>query len=226
MILPSKGDYIDIHTHGSKPAEGIFSIETLMAHEDRMPEGTRGLAYTFGIHPWYLNETNHDFLIKRVIRIASNPFIIAIGEAGFDKVKGPVTDLQQKAFQEQVHISEDYRKPLVIHCVRAWEELIGVHKRLKPQMPWLVHGFRGKKELAKQLISRNMYLSFWFDFIMRPESTQLVRSLPGERIFLETDGAGVDIRDLYNKVAADRELETDELKDQIFKNFMLFFNVG
>jgi len=47
-----------------------------------------------------------------------------------------------------------------------------------------------------------------------------------ERIFLETDGAGVDIRDLYNKVAADLELETEELKDQILKNFLLFFNIG
>jgi len=109
--------------------------------------------------------------------------------------------------------------------VRAWEELTGVHKKLKPEMPWLVHGFRGKKELAMQLISRNMYLSFWFDFIVRPQSSELVRSLPKEKIFVESDGAGVNIRDLYNKVAADLGLEPEELKAQILKNFKQFFNI-
>ena len=68
-------------------------------------------------------------------------------------------------------------------------------------MPWLIHGFRGNVELAKQLLSKGMYLSFWFDFIIRPESSKLVRSLPKERIFLETDGADVDIRTIYEKVA-------------------------
>jgi TatD DNase family protein len=89
-----------------------------------------------------------------------------------------------------------------------------------------VHGFRGKKELAMQLISRNMYLSFWFDFIVRPESSELVRSLPREKIFIESDGAGVNIRDLYNKVATDLGLEPEQLKAQVLKNFKQFFNLG
>lgn len=226
MNLPGKDDYIDIHTHGAEPAEGIFSVENLMAHERRAPEKIPGMAYTIGIHPWYLNESNHNSLIAKVITMVSDPFIIAVGEAGFDKIKGPSADLQRKTFEEQVYISEEQRKPLVIHCVRAWEELTGVHKKLKPEMPWLVHGFRGKKELAMQLISRNMYLSFWFDFIVRPESSELVRSLPKEKIFIESDGAGVNIRDLYTKVAADLGLVSEELKAQILKNFKQFFNIG
>ena len=96
------------------------------------------------------------------------------------------------------------KKPLVIHCVKAWDELLASHRNLKPETPWLVHGFRGKKELAlQQLLSKGMYLSFWFDFVLRPESAELLRFLPKERIFLETDGADVDIKDIYNKVAND-----------------------
>lgn len=226
MNLPGPDDYIDIHTHGAQQAEGIYSIETLMAHEQRLPEGIPGLAYTYGIHPWHLNEANYKYLLARVVKMIPNPLIIAVGEAGFDKIKGPSAEMQRRALEAQVYISEDHGKPLVIHCVRAWEELLSVHKKLKPNMPWLVHGFRGKRELALQLISRNMYLSFWFDFIVRPESSGLVRSLPRERIFLESDGAGVDIRDLYKKVAADLELEQAELKDQILRNFMAFFNIS
>ena len=90
-------------------------------------------------------------------------------------------------------------------------------------MPWLVHGFRGKKELALQLIKRGMYLSFWFDFVMRPESAELLRFLPKERIFLETDGADVDIREIYKKVSDDLAVSVDELKNIILGNFKYFY---
>jgi len=219
MDLPGKGDYIDIHTHGAEPVTGIFSIETLLAHEQRQPENLPGILFSFGIHPWHLDEKNHNQQITNVIMIADNPLVIAIGEAGFDKIKGPSIELQRRAFEEQVYLAEEQKKPVVIHCVRYWDELVQMNKKLKPKMPWLVHGFRGKKDLASQLISKGMYLSFWFDFIVKPESSQLVRSLPKDRIFLETDGAGVDIKDIYNKVAADLELSVDELKVQILSNF-------
>jgi TatD DNase family protein len=91
-------------------------------------------------------------------------------------------------------------------------------------MPWLIHGFRGNAELAKQLLSKGMYLSFWFDFVMRPESSRLLGSLPKERIFLETDGADVDIRTIYGKVAIDLDMSVDELKKGLLGNFMEFFN--
>jgi TatD DNase family protein len=223
MNFPQASDYINIHTHGALTTQGIFSVENLMAHEGRIPENQPGIAFAFGIHPWHLNENNHNQLLAIVIKKACDPLVIAIGEAGFDKLKGPDISLQRKTFEEQVRIAEEYGKPVVIHCVRAWEELLQEHKRLKPKMPWLVHGFRGKPELGLQLISKGMYLSFWFDFIMKPESAQLIRSLPKDRIFLETDGADVDIREIYNKVSGDLEITTDELKTIILSNFYRFF---
>jgi TatD DNase family protein len=226
MNFPQSGDYIDIHNHGANSAPGIFSVETLMAHEEREPENISGLTYSLGIHPWYLNEKNHNQLLARVIKTAGNPDVAAIGEAGFDRIKGPSPELQRKTFEEQVLIAGEYKKPMVIHCVRAWDELLQEHKRLKPEMPWLVHGFRGKPDLALQLVSKGMYLSFWFDFVMRPEAVPLLKSVPKERIFLETDGAEIDIRDIYNKVSADLGLTDNELRVQIFLNFNEFFKIS
>ena len=133
-------------------------------------------------------------------------------------------ELQRRAFEEQIIISEEIRKPVVIHCVRAWDELLAELKKLKPKMPWLIHGFRSNVELAKQLLLKGMYLSFWFDFAMRPESAGLLKSLPADRIFLETDGADVDIKSIYEKVAVDLELSVDELKSIILSNFEEFFS--
>jgi len=223
MNLPQQGDYIDIHSHGSKPADWIFTVENLMAHEGFLPGSVPGIAYSFGIHPWFLNESNHRELIKSVREIARNHQLIAIGEAGFDKLSGPSTELQRKTFEEQVLIAEEIRMPVVIHCVRAWDELLSVYKNLRPKMPWLIHGFRGNKVLAAQLLSKGMYLSFWFDFVLKPESSELLRSLPVDRIFLETDGADVDIRDIYKKVANDLNFSVEELKSIIYTNFNVFF---
>jgi len=224
MNLPQPGEYIDIHTHNSKPAEGIFAVENIMAHENMKPKKISARAFTAGIHPWHLNENNREQLLEYVRNITGNPDLIAFGEAGFDKLRGPSIELQKSTFTEQVKIAGENQKPLVIHCVRSWDELLAAHKNLKPLTPWLVHGFRGKKELALQLIKRGMYLSFWFDFVMRPESADLLRFLPKERIFLETDGADVDIKEIYRKVSDDLEINIDILKERIRNNFNLLFD--
>jgi Mg-dependent DNase len=224
MHQPLPEDYIDIHVHGGKPTPGIFILENLMAHEEKLPADNPGVAYTFGIHPWFLNEDNHDKYILSVDEIVRLPSIIAVGEAGFDRLRGPSAGLQRQTFEEQVMISEEIKKPVIIHCVRGWDELLSVQKRLRPKMPWLVHGFRGNPELAGQLLSKGMYLSFWFEFVLRPESAALLRALPLERIFLETDGADVDIKHIYDKVAADLGMSVDELKAIILKNYNAFFN--
>ncbi|MEI6047379.1 MAG: TatD family hydrolase [Bacteroidota bacterium] len=224
MNLPRPGDYIDIHTHDARPAAGIFVIENLMAHEDRLPEDDSGFVYSYGIHPWFLNEKNHNQLISSVENSVNLPNMIAIGEAGFDKLRGPSQELQREVFEEQVEIAEAHAKPVIIHCVRAWDELLEAHKKAHPKMPWLIHGFRGKKELAAQLLSKGMYLSFWFDFVIKPESSGLIKSLPTDRIFLETDGAEVDIREIYKKVAGDLNISVGELKAIVLSNFNLFFN--
>ena len=223
MNFPQQGDYIDIHNHDSGPGEGIFILDNLMAHEGMLPGNNSGVAYSLGIHPWFLDETNHDQLIGFVRQNAAEKTIAAIGEAGFDKLRGPDMDLQHRTFSEQALLSEETGKPMIIHCVKAWDELMAAHRKIRPTLPWLIHGFRGKKELAMQLISRNMYISFWFDFIIRPEASVLVRSLPVDRIFLETDGSGADIKEIYRKVADDLGMTTDILKNHIIKNFKELF---
>lgn len=224
MNIPRPGDYIDIHTHHGIPAEGIYAVENLMAHEGLKPADISASAFTSGIHPWHLNETNREQQIEFIQKVSGNSNLIAIGEAGFDRLRGPSMELQRSTFEAEVKIAGDIQKPLIIHCVRAWDELLASHKNLKPVTTWMVHGFRGKRELALQLIKRGMYLSFWFEFALRPESSELFRFLPKDRIFLETDGADTDIRAIYRKVSGDLSISVDELKEIILNNFNMLFN--
>jgi TatD DNase family protein len=224
MNQPLPEDYIDIHTHDSLEAAGIFAVENLMAHQGLLPADLPDRVVTFGIHPWNLTEDNADEQVDLVRKASVCQNLLAIGEAGFDRLRGPAAELQARIFRVQAEISESIRKPLYIHCVRAWDELLPVHKRLKPEMPWLIHGFRGNPELAAQLVSKGMYLSFWFAFVMRPESASLLRSVPTDRIFLETDGSETAISEIYIKVAADLNMTAAALRSQIHSNFETFFN--
>jgi len=225
MNLPRPGDFIDIHIHDSNPSKGIFLLQSLMAHENKLPFDLPGIAFTIGIHPWFLTEENLEGQFSTVRELANLPGILAIGEAGFDRLKGPSSEIQRKAFEDQVILSEELKMPVIIHCVRAWDEILAVHKKLRPKMNWMIHGFRGQIGLANQLLSKGMFLSFWFDFVIRPEAGVLLKQLPKDRIFLETDGADIDINDIYSKVAIDLNMSVEELKTNIFTNFNEFFGI-
>jgi TatD DNase family protein len=225
MHRPQSDDYIDIHVHGGTPAPGKFILESLMAHEGKKTTNQAGIAYTYGIHPWFLDETNHKQLLRSVEAEARNPDLIALGEAGFDRLRGPSLDLQRSVFEEQIAIAEELNKPVVIHCVKGWDELMEVKKRLRPRMPWLIHGFRGGIQMANQLLNKGLYLSIWFEFALRTESSSLFKALPKDKFFLETDGADVDIRDIYLKVSVDTGLRIEELKSIIYSNYLHFFGI-
>ena len=221
--LPADGDYIDIHSHDSKHEEGVFVLENLMAHEEITPVACEGMAFSVGVHPWFLTESNMKVQLDFVKRYGNEKSVVAIGEAGFDKLKGASLKLQIKVFEEQVKISETLKKPLIIHCVKRWDDLLASYQKMKPRMSWLIHGFRGKKELAHQLISKGMYLSLWYKFALKPESSELLRSIPYDRLFLETDGSGVNIRDIYKKATDDLDLSVDDLKAKIVANYRKLF---
>lgn len=225
MNIPEEGNFIDIHVHGGRPAEGVFILESLMAHEEKLPENIPGVAYTYGIHPWFLNNENYKQLMDKLVRLINTPEILAVGEAGLDKLRGPSRELQIRIFEEQIDIAESIRKPLIIHCVKSWDDLLAVHKKKKPEMPWMIHGFRGSAELAGQLLSKGLYLSIWFEFVLRPESARLLQSLPHDRFFLETDGAEVNIKDIYKKVSVDLDISVEDLKKIILGNYYKFFNL-
>ena len=223
MIIPKPDDYIDIHNHDFIPKPGIFSVDNIMAHESRVPDLNSGLVYTSGIHPWFLNESNFEYLLEKVDRYSKLPCVIAVGEAGFDKLKGPSIELQKKAFEAQVSIANVTGKPLFIHNVKAWEELLTEHKRLKPETTWIIHGFQGKKELAQQLLSKGLHLSIWADFIMNRDSSIVIKSIPSDRLFLETDAFEVNIKDIYKKVSDVLEIEVTALKGIIYQNYINVF---
>lgn len=199
--------FYNIHTHHLPDGDPtVTSIVNLIIRDAPivlpLPETSSGnLFFSSGIHPWYIS--NPEKQLQQLRHIA-HLGIIAIGEAGLDKLASPPFPLQQDIFTAQAMLAEEVQKPLIIHCVKAWSELIAIKKKLAPAMPWIIHGFRGNRELSGQLINQGFFLSFSHRFnpdTLRPEILN--------RIFLETDDTTTGIKDVYQATATHLHLETE-----------------
>lgn len=216
--------YYDIHTH-QMPVhpEDIAIVNTIVGPvADSISDSlmdTAGVRTDFkrscGIHPWYIYNVREQ--MEELRRRLSAPETVAIGEAGLDKLAESPMDIQKEVFLAQAFLAEETRKPLIIHCVRAWQELIACRKEVRPDMPWVIHGFRGNGELAAQLIHLGFYLSFGDRF-----NPSAVRAAWPDSLFLETDDKPVDIRLVYQGVAESLRVPERDVLAQIARNFSLF----
>ncbi|MDR2969061.1 MAG: TatD family hydrolase [Tannerellaceae bacterium] len=209
--------YYNIHTHQPSGEPGVVEIVNVIIKDqaDEMKECSARYR-SFGIHPWYIGNVEEQ--MEKLKTFVSLPGTVAVGEAGLDKAATTSFDLQQKVFRAQALLAESAEKPLIIHCVKAWQELLAVKKEIKPSMPWIVHGFRGNAELAEQLIARGLYLSFGSRF----NSPALRKAWPN-RLLPETDETGVGIRTVYQQLADALALPVDALASELAENAATVF---
>ena len=207
--------YYDIHTHHLPVhPEDAAIVNSLVPTFDV----ETGLFRSVGIHPWELTEHNAGQLLDYLKQQLRKKQFVAVGEAGLDKLAVASMELQLTVFKAQVRLSEEYGLPLIIHCVKAMEELLGVKKESRPQQPWIWHGFRGKPEQAVQLLKKGFYLSFGEYY---PDETMQI--VPDERLFLETDDSLLDIEDILCQAARVRGVEVEALCEVIRRNIQNVF---
>lgn len=189
---------LDIHSHRAAPyKEGIISLGNL---EEPLVEGQY---YSAGIHPWNTAEEITDETWTRLDTLAEDPRVVMIGECGIDIGKGGPMFRQLQILKRQIDLSERLRKPLILHCVKAADVILGLKADLQPSQPWIIHGFRGKPALTKQLTDKGIYLSFGEKF--NPET---VMQMPAEMILAETDESILTIEEIIGSLsqAANRDL--------------------
>lgn len=214
--------YIDIHTHTviPKTQENRISFYNRIVGQETLGDLSHIEMFSVGIHPWFIHsDKSNDQLLKQLWEKAKQPEVWMIGEAGLDKLHETPLERQLYLFEQQALLAEELHKPLIIHCVKAWSELLALRKKIRPLSPWLIHGFRGKRELAEQLLKENIYLSFSEQF----QSEALQIAWP-THFFLETDESKLDIQEIYEKAAAALSVSTEMLMEQIEQNFSLLFS--
>ena len=167
---------LDFHTHTPR----LLSIVDIDPSQEVPPVLNGNMRYSVGIHPWNVSRvTPEQWITTKVLALSRN--VIAIGETGLDRARSPETlPLQTEWLCRHVELSETVGKPLILHIVRCFPEIIALRRRLRPTQPWIIHGFRGKPQLGAELLRHGFRLSFGRRF--NPESLALTPSP-----LLETD---------------------------------------
>lgn len=216
--------YLDSHTHRTEDADNVMSVlncypgelckqfsmhdsqftsehmnsrslclsSNLLSHTSRL-----SALYSIGLHPWHVGRDWRD-KVEIMRSEAFSPFVCAIGECGLDKCVDGDYCAQKEAFRAQVLLAEELEKPMIVHCVRAFDDLFAIHKEMKPRQKWLIHGFRGKPELAKQIMAKGLLLSFGHHYNVN--SLVYVASTC-QSLYLETDDCDLSIRQIYEQVS-------------------------
>jgi TatD DNase family protein len=213
---------INIHTHHITSTENI-SVLNIQAGE-KLPENISGHVYfSIGIHPWYSEQWQDKAGILN--KLAINNRVIAIGECGLDKNTTTPMALQEEIFLKHISLSETLRKPIIIHCVKAFGELFRIRKDTKPRMPWIIHGFNRSMELGLQCIEQGFLLSFGKALLNdTPQNTALMKQLSPDQFFFETDNSGLEISLVYKKCATLKNIPVEQLQNEISRNFSRYFN--
>ncbi len=212
--------YFNLHTHQYSDQAEVLELVNQYPQEfdDTIP------FYSIGIHPLFIDEnrleSDFEILQQKVVL----PVCLAIGECGLDKRSETSFEVQQSVLEKQLIIAERYQKPVVIHCVAAFQELIEIKKRLKITTPIIIHGFSKKVELAQQLLDNGFYVSFGKNLLRNPELESVFISIPNDRFLLETDLIEEGIQDVYALAAKYKGLELRELQEMVNANYDKILN--
>lgn len=168
----------DVHTHHSGNPSAIYNLTSPV---ETAPAGP----VSVGLHPWDTALPDVETLMQAINhRAVTDVAVVAIGETGLDNRRGAPLSRQEQLLVEHIRLAELTHKPLILHIVGAWGELLRLHRDMRPSVPWIIHGFRGRPALARQLLDAGMYLSLGRHY---NPSTALI--IPSDLLLLETDEA-------------------------------------
>ncbi|OJX49920.1 MULTISPECIES: TatD family hydrolase [Flavobacterium] len=179
--------------------------------------------YSIGIHPWYIvaDRVEDDLAVIEEKIQTSN--CLAVGECGLDKRIEIPFSLQEQVFRKQLALAQKYQKPVVIHCVASFQELIAIRNDLKITVPMIIHGFSKNEQLARQLLDNGFYLSFGKYLLRNPELESVFKNVPDNRFFLETDTIEETIEEVYAVASKYKGKNPEDLQGIVEQNFKNVF---
>lgn len=203
--------YFDFHHHHIQRENGIYNL--------RFNETVPFSLFSAGIHPndagWNI-PNQFDWLEE----ISKHKNCVAIGECGLDGLIDVNNSIQEDVFNRQIELANERNKPLIIHCVRRFSQLIPLKKKAK--VPMIVHGFNKRKTVGEELQKHQFYLSFGKTVLHHVNLQQFVKDFPLEKLFLETDDDDFNLQELYQKVAELKGITIEELQEKIEENLKIF----
>ena len=211
--------YFNLHTHKFTNNPSVLELVNQYPWEfdEAIPQ------YSIGIHPWYIDENRLEGDLQTIEEKLQLKECLALGECGLDKRIEIPMEVQIAVFEKQIILAEKFQKPLVLHLVAAFDELIGIKKRMKISVPIIIHGFSKKEQVARQLIDNGFYISFGKYLLRNPELKSVFQSIPNDRFFLETDTIEETLEEVYTLAAKYKSIKIEDLIEMVNSNFKKVF---
>lgn len=196
---------LDFHHH-QLGRNGIYNL--------RLDEEVPNTKFSVGLHPRDITE-NWKTQFEKVQSISLSANCVAIGECGLDSNVAIDDELQNEVFATHISWAETVRKPIIIHCVRRFSQILH-YKNAK--VPLVVHGFNKKENIARELLEAGFYLSFGYAALENLSLQNIIKNIPLQKLFLETDVSDFEIIKLYQKVADLKSISLERLNQQMWEN--------
>ena len=199
----------DFHTHDPEAENALISSTHPLADKTTSLE----------VHPWKINA---DFVLDRAALAASLRECAALGEVGYDPLRGDAKR-QLEVLPELLGLALELKKPVVLHLVRPTETVFGILARYP--LRYLVHGFRGKAEKLASYLGRGWFVSLGSRTLADPGVAEYLKNRGLERIGFETDASGEDLRAVLTAAASalDRP-DLEQVTDRNFDEFLFGSN--
>ncbi|TKC02083.1 TatD family hydrolase [Pedobacter cryotolerans] len=211
-------DFLNLHTHKTSVKSDEINIQSLSLTTDVFLAMPKKKPISIGLHPWYATIENLALQMKYLAVLAKQDNVKMIGECGLDKLKGENIPNQLIILTKQIELAEALSKPLILHCVKSFDELISLKEKLKVKVPMIIHGFNKNETLGRQLLNKGFFLSFGTSILKENSgSAKLIKEI--DFFFLETDDEPNSIEEIYKAVAKIKNITVVELKQIIFANW-------
>ncbi len=212
--------YIDFHTHKPIFSSNSEVLEVISMHKMVKYENEY---FTVGHHPWWTEAPLSEGDLQNLEALLLDKFCLGIGESGLDKLKGASKEIQEEVFYQHIMLANKHNVPLIIHCVRQYDQVINFRKKYG-KTPWVIHGFRRNTQLAKSLIDQGIIVSVSPFENMNESFVEMLKHLPSDTYFIETDSEySLNIMQRYQIMADLKGINLEDLKVQMMENFNAFF---
>jgi TatD DNase family protein len=215
--------YINVHTHISLEnghADCLSILNYTQKDNFDLNELPTNQYYSIGLHPWYVNKENFAANFEKLTQYIGHKKVLAIGECGLDALKGEDLAFQKTVFAAHIELATSMQKPIIIHCVKAFNELIASKKQLKPSIPLIVHGLNQNATILQQLLKNDFFISIGVEILRGGSNAEMaLKNVPIDRFFLENDDKNVPIEHLYAQASKILGMDIETLKRQICDNF-------
>ena len=148
-----------------------------------------GVFPAFGLHPWFISSRSPDWLdrLQQLLQTTG----AAVGEIGLDRSVSPRNDAEQiSVFTSQLTLAKAYKRPVNVHCRKAFGLLADLLKE-NGGLPHggVIHSYSGSADMVKVFEKSGAHISF-SGSLTRPHNKkvrQAARAVSLERLLIETD---------------------------------------